>query len=62
MSGGRRPTTAPSLIRSEPSDGMISASRSSNSRREIRYSSLTLAFVYLVMVSLEVNGKGLSKF
>jgi len=36
-------------------DGMISASRSSNSRREIRYYSSTFAFVCLVMVSLEVG-------
>jgi hypothetical protein len=36
---------------------MTSESRSNNSSREIRYFSLTLAFIYLVMVSFVVSGK-----
>jgi hypothetical protein len=45
------PTTMPSYIRKEPKDGMTSESGSNNSNREIRYFSLTLVFIYLVMVS-----------
>jgi hypothetical protein len=52
MNGGRRLTIAPSSTRSRRKDGMASISRSNTSRREIRYYSLTLAFIYLVMVSL----------
>jgi hypothetical protein len=55
--GGKRPTTVPSYIMKEPKDGMTSESRSSNSSWEIRYFSLTLTFVYLVMVSFIVSGK-----
>jgi hypothetical protein len=50
MNGGKRPTTAPSSTRSGRKDSMTSISRSNILRREIRYCSLTLAFVYLVMV------------
>jgi hypothetical protein len=55
--GGKRLTIVPSYIKKEPIDGTTSESRSSNSSREIRYFSLTLAFIYLVMVSFVVNGK-----
>jgi hypothetical protein len=41
----------------EPKDGMTSESRPSNSSREVRYFSLTLMFIYLVMVSFIVSGK-----
>jgi hypothetical protein len=58
--GGKRPTTVPSYIKKEPKDGMTSESRSSNSSREIRYFSLTLTFIYSVMVSFIVNGKALT--
>jgi hypothetical protein len=46
--------------RKEPKGGTISESRSSNSSREIRYFSLTLTFIYLVMVSFIVSGKALT--
>ena len=59
MNGGRRPTTAPSSTRNVQKDG-ISESRSSNSRWEIWYYSLTVAFDYSVKVRLEVSGKGLT--
>jgi hypothetical protein len=42
---GKRLTTVPSYIKKEPKDGTTSESRPSNSSREIRYFSLTLAFV-----------------
>jgi hypothetical protein len=51
------PTTVPSYIKKELKDGMTSESRSNNSSREIRYFSLTLMFIYLVMVSFVVSGK-----
>jgi hypothetical protein len=54
--GGKRLTTVPSYIKKEPKDGTTSESRSSNSSLEIRYFSLTLSFVYLVMVSFVVCG------
>jgi hypothetical protein len=57
--GGKRLTTMPSYIKKEPKDDM-SESRSSNSSREIRYFSLTLAFIYWVMVSFVVSGKALT--
>jgi hypothetical protein len=57
---GKRPTTVPSYIKKEPKDGTTSESRSRNSSREIRYFSLTLAFIYLVMVSFVVSGKALT--
>jgi hypothetical protein len=47
----------PSYIRKEPKDGMTSGSRSSNSNWKIRYFSLTLAFIYLVMVNFVASGK-----
>jgi hypothetical protein len=44
----------------EPKDGKTSKSRSSNSSREIRFFSLTLAFIYSVMVSFIVSEKALT--
>jgi hypothetical protein len=58
--GGKRLTTLPSYIKKEPKGGTTSESRSSNSSREIRYFFLTLAFIYLVMVSFVVSGKALT--
>jgi hypothetical protein len=58
--GGKRLTTVLNYIKKEPKDGMTSESRSSNSSQEIRYFSLTLAFVYLVMVTFIVSGKALT--
>jgi hypothetical protein len=55
--GGKRLTTVPSYIKKEPKDGTISESRPSNSSQETSYFSLTLAFIYLVMVSFVVSGK-----
>jgi hypothetical protein len=55
--GGKRLTTVPSYIKKEPKDGTTSESGPSNSNREIRYFSLTLRFIYLVMVSFVVSGK-----
>jgi hypothetical protein len=55
--GGKRLTTVPSYTQKEPKDGTTSESKSS---WEIRYLSLTLAFVYLVMVSFVVCGKALT--
>jgi hypothetical protein len=55
--GGKRLTTVPSYIKKEPKDGTTSESGLSNSSRKIRYFSLTLAFIYLVMVSFIVTGK-----
>jgi hypothetical protein len=55
--GGKRLTTVPSCIKKEPKDGTISESRPSNSSQEIRYMSLTLMSVYLIMVSFIVSGK-----
>jgi hypothetical protein len=51
-----------SYIKKEPIDGMTSESRSSNSSREIRYFSLTLTLVYLVMVSFVVSGKAPTQY
>jgi hypothetical protein len=47
----------PSYIKNEPKGGATSESRSSNSSREISYFYLTLAFIYLVMVSFIVSEK-----
>jgi hypothetical protein len=47
----------PNYIKKEPKDGTTSESRPSNSSQEIRYFSLTLAFIYWVMVSFIVSGK-----
>jgi hypothetical protein len=58
--GGRRLTTIPSYTRKEPNGVTTSESRSSNSSRETRYFSLTLAFVYLAIVSFVVCGKALT--
>jgi hypothetical protein len=54
---GKRLTTVPSYIKKEPKDSTTSESRSSNSSQEVRYFSLTLMFIYLVMVSFIVSGK-----
>jgi hypothetical protein len=45
------------LYKKEPKDDTTRRSRPSNSNREIKYFSLTLVFLYLVMVSFIVNGK-----
>jgi hypothetical protein len=58
--GGRRLTTVTSYTRKQTKGGTTSKSRSSNSSEEIRYFSLTLTFVCLVMVSFVVSGKALS--
>jgi hypothetical protein len=58
--GDKRLTTVLSYIKKEPKGGTTSESRSSESSREIRYFSLTLAFTYLVMVSFVVSGKALT--
>jgi hypothetical protein len=50
----------PSYIKKEPKDGTTSESRSSNSSREIWYFSLTLAFIYSVMVIFIVSEKALT--
>jgi hypothetical protein len=55
--GGERLTTMLSYIKKEPKDGTINELRPSNSSREIRYFSLTLVFIYLVMISFVVSGK-----
>jgi hypothetical protein len=60
MNGGKRHTTVPSYIKKEPKDGTTSESIPSNLSREIRYFSLTLAFIYSVMVSFIVSGKDLT--
>jgi hypothetical protein len=52
--------TVPNYTRKEPKGGTKSESRSSNSGREIRYFSLTLAFIYLVMVSFVIIRKALT--
>jgi hypothetical protein len=57
---GKRLTTVPSYIKKEPKDGTTSESRSSNSSWEIRYFSLTITFIYSVMVSFIVSGKALT--
>jgi hypothetical protein len=57
---GKTLTTVPSYIKKEPKYDTTSESRLSNSRREIRYFSLTLAFIYSVMVSFIVSGKTLT--
>jgi hypothetical protein len=46
-----------SYIKKEPKDAMTSESRSSNSSWEIRHFSLTLVFIYSVMVSFIVSRK-----
>ena len=45
------------LYKERMKDGTISKFRSSISKRETRYYSLTPAFVCLVMVSIEASGK-----
>jgi hypothetical protein len=60
--GGKRLATVPSYIKKEPKDGTTSESRSSNLSWEIRYFSLTLTFVYSVMVSFVVSGKALTQY
>jgi hypothetical protein len=58
--GGTRLTTVPSYIKIESKDGTTSKSRPSNSSQEIRYFSLTLAFIYSAMLSFVVSGKALT--
>jgi hypothetical protein len=58
--GEKRLTTVPSYIKKEPKDDTTSESRSSNSSWEKRYFSLTLAYIYSVMVSFVVSGKALT--
>jgi hypothetical protein len=58
--GGKRLTTVPNSIKKESKDCTKSKSRSSNSSWEIRYFSLTLVFIYSVMVSFVVSGKALT--
>jgi hypothetical protein len=58
--GGEKLTTVPSYIKKEPKDDTTSESRSSNSSWKIRYFSLTLVFIYSVMVSFVVCGKALT--
>jgi hypothetical protein len=58
--GGKRLTIVPSYIKKELKDGTTSESRPSNSSREIRYFSLTLTLVYLVMVSFVVSDSRMS--
>jgi hypothetical protein len=48
------------LYKEKPKDDTTSESRSSNTSREIRHFSLTLAFVYSVMVSFVVSGNALT--
>jgi hypothetical protein len=55
--GGKRLTTVPSYIKKEPKGGTTSESGPSNSSLEIRHFSLTLVFIYLVMVSFVVCEK-----
>jgi hypothetical protein len=50
--GGKRLTRVSSYIKKEPKDGTTS-----KSRWEIKYFSLTLAFIYLVIVSFVLSGK-----
>jgi hypothetical protein len=50
----------PSYTWKAPKGGTTSESRSSNSSREIRYFSLTLTFIYLVMVRFIVSGRALT--
>jgi hypothetical protein len=55
--GGKRLTIVPSYIKKESKDGTTGESRPSNSIWETTYFSLTLTFIYLVMVSFVVSGK-----
>jgi hypothetical protein len=55
--GGKILTTVSSYVKKELKDSMTSEARSSNSSRKTRYFSLTLVFIYLVMVSFVVSGK-----
>jgi hypothetical protein len=57
---GKRLTIVLSYIKKEPKGGTTGESRSSNSSWAIRYFSLTLTFIYLVMVSFVVSGKALT--
>jgi hypothetical protein len=55
--GQKRLATVPSYIKKEPKDGTTGESRPTNSSQEIRYFSLTLTFVFFVIVSFIVSGK-----
>jgi hypothetical protein len=61
-SRGKRLTTVPSYIKKEPQDGTTSKCRPSNSSRETRYFSLTLVFIYSVMVSFVVSREALTLY
>jgi hypothetical protein len=54
---GKRLTIVPSYIKKESKDGTTSEAKPCNSSQEVRYFSLTLVFVYLVMVCFVVRGK-----
>jgi hypothetical protein len=60
--GGKRLTTVPSYIKKELKDGMTSESGPCNSSQEIKYFSLTLVFIYSVMLSFVVSGKALTLY
>jgi hypothetical protein len=53
-------TTVPCYVKKGPKNGTTSESRSSNSSQDIRYFSLTLTFIYSVMVSFVVSRKALT--
>jgi hypothetical protein len=54
---GKRLTMVSSYIKKELKNGTTSKSRPSNSSWEISYFSLTLTFIYLVMISFVVSEK-----
>jgi hypothetical protein len=53
-------TTVPSYIKKELKDGMTNESRPINLSQEIKYFSLTLVFVYSIMIRFIVSGKTLT--
>jgi hypothetical protein len=53
-------TTVPSYIKKELKDGTTNESRPINLSQEIKYFSLTLVFVYSIMISFIVSGKTLT--
>jgi hypothetical protein len=56
----KRLTTVPSYIKKELKDGTTNESRPINLSQEIRYFSLTLVFVYSIVISFIVSGKTLT--
>jgi hypothetical protein len=54
---GKMLTMVPSYIKKEQKNGTTSKSRPRNSSWEISYFSLTLTFIYLVMISFVVSEK-----